>query len=290
MRPRQAGAKQRGVTSRAPVLILNLSRERVVCERGMVANRALPRMWGLLGRRHLPEGEGLLLEPAPAIHTAFMRFPIDAVFLDAHMRVIKVVDSLPPWRSAAARSARSVLELAAGQARRRGVAVGDRLDVQHVSEPGLARALSNHLAQVAHEHGAPRILLISGDRRFRAVAAALFTRRGWPVTVARSGDDVGALVAEGRPDVALVDASHSLTTAAETVALLERDHRGIAVVAVSDAERPQPTALPTHSKWDSFESLCLVIEQAHREGTGQQVITGGNGHRGRNGHRRERDA
>ena len=128
-----AGAQRGGTSSRTAVLILNLSRQRVVCERGVVANRALRRMWGLLGRSHLPEGEGLLLEPGSAIHTAFMRFPIDVVFLDAYMRVIKVVDSLPPWRTTAARSARSVLELAAGQARRRGVNVGDRLDVQEVT-------------------------------------------------------------------------------------------------------------------------------------------------------------
>jgi CheY-like chemotaxis protein len=225
------------------------------------------------------EGEGLLLEPALAIHTAFMRFPIDVVFLDAYMRVIKVVESLPPWRSAAARSARSVLELAAGQAGRRGVALGDRLDVREVTEAGLARALSSHLAQVAHTQGAPRVLLISDDRRFRAVAAALFTRRGWPVTEARSGDDLGELVASDRPDVALVDASNSLTVAAEAVTQLKREHRTIAVVAVSDAVRPQLAALPTHSKWGSFDSLCLAIEQAHRQCTGQDAAPGAHRHR-----------
>lgn len=276
--------------SKAPVLILNLSRERVVCERGMVADRALARMWGLLGRRHLPEGEGLLLEPAPAIHTAFMRFPIDVVFLDAYMRVIKVVDSLPPWRSAAARQARAVLELAAGQARQRGVMPGDRLDIQEVTEPGLARALSGRLAAVAQEQGAPRILLISGDRRFRAVAAALFTRRGWPVMVARLGDEVGALAAQERPDVAVVDASHSLTAAAELVARLKRDWSPIAVVTVSETDRPQLPALPTHPKWGSFDSLCLLIEQAHRQATGQSKAPEGNGHQALNGNGRPQNA
>ena len=269
--------------SKAPVLILNLSRERVVCERGLVADRALARMRGLLGRRHLPEGEGLLLEPAPAIHTAFMRFPIDVVFLDAYMRVIKVVDSLPPWRSAGARQARAVLELAAGQARQRGVTPGDRLDVQEVTEPGLARALSGRLAAGAQERGAPRILLISGDRRFRAVAAALFTRRGWPVIVARLGDEVGALAGQDRPDVALVDASHSLTAAAELVARLKRDWSPIAVVAVSETDRPQLPALPTHPKWGSFESLCRLVEQAHQQATGQGKPAEGDGHQAPNG-------
>jgi uncharacterized membrane protein (UPF0127 family)/CheY-like chemotaxis protein len=276
--------------SKAPVLILNLSRERVVCERGMVADRALARMRGLLGRRQLPEGEGLLLEPAPAIHTAFMRFPIDVVFLDAYMRVIKVVDSLPPWRSAAARQARAVLELAAGQAKRRGVAPGDRLDVQEVTEPGLARALSNRLSAADDELGAPRVLLLSDDRRFRAVAAALLIRRGWPVIVGRIGDDVGDMVAQERPDVALVDASHSLTAAAEAVARLKRDHGSITVVAVSEADRPQLSTLPTHPKWGSFDSLCLAIEQAHHQATHRGEPGGSNGHLNLNGNGRPHDA
>ncbi len=122
------------------------------------------------------------------------------------------------------------------------------------------------------EQNPPRILLISGDRRFRAVAAALFIRRGWPVTVGRFEDDVGAMVAQDRPDVAVVDASHSLTLAARALATLKRDHRSITVVAVSEAHRPGLPALPTYPKWGSFDSLCLVIDQAHRRAAGLSAI------------------
>src|SRR5437660_6063403 len=105
---------------RARRVIVNTTRGTVVCERGTVADRPLVRMRGLLGRRSLPEGEGLLLEPAPSIHTAFMRFPIDVVFLDAQMRVVKLVPHLRPWRTASSRRAHAVLELAAGECARRG--------------------------------------------------------------------------------------------------------------------------------------------------------------------------
>src|SRR5206468_382112 len=142
--------------------------------------------------------------------------------LDSHMRVMKVVDSLPPWRTAGAHQAFSVLELAAGEASKRGVGVGDRLDVQSVGEPRLARALSSSLSQASVGADAPRILLISADRRCRSVAAALFTRRGWPVAIGGYQDDVEALVASAEPDVALIDATHSLTAAAETLARMER--------------------------------------------------------------------
>jgi uncharacterized protein len=84
-------------------------------------------MRGLLGRRNLPSGEGILLKPASSVHMAFMRFAIDAVFLDGEMRVLKVAADLRPWRMAGARGSKSVLEIPAGEAARRGLSVGDRL-------------------------------------------------------------------------------------------------------------------------------------------------------------------
>jgi len=84
-------------------------------------------MRGLLGRRELPRGEGLLLRPAASIHTFFMRFAIDAVFLDADGVVVAIEPELPPWRVAGRRGARAVVELSAGEAARRSLAPGDRL-------------------------------------------------------------------------------------------------------------------------------------------------------------------
>lgn len=100
---------------------------RVVCERCTVADKMLPRMKGLLGRKSLPPGEGMLIRPAPSIHTFFMRFPIDAVFLSRSGEVLKLADNVPAWRTRSCRRAHSVLELAAGEAARHGIAVGDRL-------------------------------------------------------------------------------------------------------------------------------------------------------------------
>jgi uncharacterized protein len=101
--------------------------DRVVCPELSVADTAPSRMKGLLGRRSLDAGEGLLLRPAGSVHTAFMRFPIDVVFLDDDLEVLEVRDSLPPWRAAARRGAKAVLELPAGEARRRGIVPGMRL-------------------------------------------------------------------------------------------------------------------------------------------------------------------
>jgi len=100
----------------------------VACERCRVADRALPRMLGLLGRRGLQSGEGLLLKPSPSIMTFFMRFPIDAVFLDRRGTVLKVRANLRPWRLAGCRGAHATLELPAGEAERRAIREGDRLE------------------------------------------------------------------------------------------------------------------------------------------------------------------
>ena len=99
----------------------------VVCERCLVADSAWTRMRGLLGRSELPEDEGILIKPCSSIHMFFMRFAIDAVFLDRDLQVLKVVPHLRPWRMASKRRSRSVLELAAGTCERRGLQVGDRL-------------------------------------------------------------------------------------------------------------------------------------------------------------------
>jgi uncharacterized protein len=96
----------------------------VVCEECLVAATPFARMRGLLGRRSLPSGSGILLRPAASVHTFFMRFAIDVVFLDGEGRVAKVVRGLRPWRFAGARGARDVLELPAGHCERVGLREG----------------------------------------------------------------------------------------------------------------------------------------------------------------------
>ena len=98
-----------------------------MCERCRVADSPSSRMRGLLGRSSLDAGEGLLLRPASSIHTWFMRFPIDAVFLAQDGTVVGIADNLLPWRAAARRGARSVLELTSGECERRGLRTGERL-------------------------------------------------------------------------------------------------------------------------------------------------------------------
>ena len=82
---------------------------------------------GLLGRDGLPEESGLIIAPSNAVHTFFMRFPIDIVFLTRDGEVLSIRSSVGAWRMAVSFRAFAVLELAAGRAARCGLTRGERL-------------------------------------------------------------------------------------------------------------------------------------------------------------------
>jgi uncharacterized membrane protein (UPF0127 family) len=81
---------------------------------------------GLMFRKQLPGGHGMVFRPARGIHTHFMRFPIDLIFLDEHDRVVKVRPAMPPWRFDFT-NARGVIEMNAGAAAEADIKPGDQL-------------------------------------------------------------------------------------------------------------------------------------------------------------------
>lgn len=91
----------------------------------LAAFDVLRRARGLLGRpQPLPE-QGIWLKPCNAVHCWFMGYAIDVLFLDAQGRVLRIAHGLQPWRMAACRGARSVVELACGEAQRLKINEGD---------------------------------------------------------------------------------------------------------------------------------------------------------------------
>jgi uncharacterized membrane protein (UPF0127 family) len=240
-----------------PKLIINATHGTVACHSVVIADRPVTRMRGLLGKSGLSAGEGLLLTPAPSIHTAFMRFAIDAVLLDYELRVIKLEAHLGPWRTAGARRARAVLELADGEIERVGLEVDDRLEVHAhaiVDEPTGA-ASSDPL-------GPARVLLVAADRRFRMFAAASLARRGYHVTVRTGTAGIAEVAARERIDVAVIDATASLVAATLEASGLQMARPMLGIVAVSDDPSPGLAAFPVLPRWGSFDSLCAAIEQA----------------------------
>ena len=247
-------------------LIVNLTSGGALCV-GELADNPILRMRGLLGRAGLPAGEGMLITPAPSIHTAFMRFPIDVLFLDRELRVIKIVEQLGPWRVASKASARAVLELRAGESARCGVKVGDLLELRDragARRNGTASSHSNGHADAANPSAsrlAPlRVLLVSPDRHYRTAMSLLLARRNCSVRAVSSGRSIGERLAEERYDVVLFDTGAAQSAAA--LAALDSHAGPVAVVIVADAADPAPKGHHALTKWGPFDELMWDIERA----------------------------
>lgn len=95
-----------------------------------IAESFLQRGKGLLGRRDLPEGQALWIKPCNNIHTFFMKFSIDCLFLDKNLKIKKIYSHLKPFRIAGPIwKATSVVELKAGSVDRWNLSIGDQLYV-----------------------------------------------------------------------------------------------------------------------------------------------------------------
>src|SRR5438552_17274780 len=90
----------------------------------------LKRMVGLLSRRSLTKGEGLLIDRCYGIHTVGMRFPIDVLFLDKELRVMRAVQALPPFRTCVVKQAVYVLEMPVGAIEHSRTAAGDQIQMK----------------------------------------------------------------------------------------------------------------------------------------------------------------
>ena len=102
-----------------------------------VASNLWTQTIGLMGRKEMGVGRGLYIPHCNAIHTAFVRFPIDVIFLDGEMTVIRLISALPPWRMIGfVRGAKSVVELPAGTLRQKQIAIGQQFAL-HLSTPEL---------------------------------------------------------------------------------------------------------------------------------------------------------
>ncbi|MEA4925957.1 MAG: DUF192 domain-containing protein [Syntrophomonadaceae bacterium] len=104
-------------------------KNQVIGSRIELARGFFSRLRGLLGRKGLDDGAGLLLSPCSSIHCWGMRFPIDAVFLDKEYQVVAIYPDMKPGSVASHRQARHVLELKAGAARQYDLETGDTLTV-----------------------------------------------------------------------------------------------------------------------------------------------------------------
>jgi uncharacterized protein len=110
---------------------VNLTSGKELAHRVAVAETLVARAKGLLGRRALPRGEGLLIRPCMGVHSFFMKFPIDVVFLDRQNRVVAAVENLKPQRITRIwLSSVSVIEVPAGAVAASETVVGNQMVIE----------------------------------------------------------------------------------------------------------------------------------------------------------------
>ena len=121
------------------VRLANRSKQTQLGDSIEIADTARARSRGLLGRTGLDPGTGLWIIPSEAVHTFWMKFPLDLVFLDRGRQVTKVVHRLKPFRLAGSWRASSVVELPAGVAEESRTEVGDEIEVGAESQHPASR-------------------------------------------------------------------------------------------------------------------------------------------------------
>ena len=241
---------------------LTLRREdgRIICESVEVADTAGRRLKGLLGRRSLVAGEGIVLRPGFSIHTAFMRFAIDAVFLDHDLVVLHTKQTMRPFRTASCRGAREVVELAAGECARRGLAVGDRVAwasyaaVRPASEtPGV-----EHVTE-----GRPRVLVASRDARFVKLTCFFLDQQGIEPDSVTPDKLAVTLESDDDIDVVVLDAQDALADALTraNAARAVRPDVPILVVGETRAAERAPLGVRVYDKWNETDELVAAVKQ-----------------------------
>ena len=204
----------------------------------------------------------MVLRPAWSIHTAFMRFPIDVVFLDPDQTVIRIEPRLRPWKTASCRGAREVVELAGGECERRGLHVGDRVAwASTVAE--LDRSdTSTPLETKAHSNEEARVVVVTRDRRFAKLMHFLLTRRGVEATTS-TRDSLLDVIERDRADVVVLDAPDSLLAAARAHADAKALYPDVVVLVVMEGGRADgQTGLPVFDKWDGMNDVVDSVSAA----------------------------
>ena len=242
---------------------LTLRREdgRIVCERVVVADRAHRRMRGLLGRKYLRQGEGMVLRPGWSIHTAFMRFPIDAVFLDADQVVIKVEHEIGPWRTVSCRGAREVVEFPAGECHRRGLEVGDR--VAWASRSAADARADRTAGSFDGELDEPRahVLVASNDPRFLRLARFLLGGRDFEVEELTSPERLPDAVLEPGVDIAVLDGADAVADALRTANASRARRPEVPVIIAADTGGKSPSGVRVFDRWNETEELLEDVER-----------------------------
>jgi uncharacterized protein len=252
---------------RHPHGTLTLRREdgRVVCERVRVADTWVRRLRGALFRRSLPSEEGCVLRPSFSIHTMFMQFPIDVVFLDQDLNVLKISANVKPFHAASCRGAREVVELRAGECERRGLSVGDRVAwaSHQKSSSGVPAAVGTTVSDLP-----PTVIVASSDERFVKLLRLLLDARDVNSHLAvKPRAFPHELESSDTPRAVMLDVADSAADglAAENAFRALNPDVPIFLVAEPDTAARAPIGTRIYDKWADPEALVEAVIRTFAE-------------------------
>lgn len=216
-------------------------------------------MRGLLGRSALEPGEGVVLRPASSIHTAFMRFPIDVVFLDHDQHVVRIDECLKPFRTASCRGAREVVELPARECAHRGLSVGDRVTwAPRAAEDDLRAGGS---ARLAAARGS--VVVASRDLRFAKLARFLLEGEGIVGTRLVTPDRLSKAVEQAPPDVVVLDTEDELGRSLRLAQSISARSPNTSVLLVGDEVAARaPESARVYDKWEETTDVVFAVSVA----------------------------
>jgi uncharacterized membrane protein (UPF0127 family) len=113
------------------IVVRNRTRNTILADAVELADTSEKRRTGLLKHERLDPGQGLWIVPCESVHSFFMKFAIDLVYLDRNHKVRKVRHRMVPWRVSACLSAHSIIELPAGAVAASGTQAGDQLEMEN---------------------------------------------------------------------------------------------------------------------------------------------------------------
>ncbi|MBM7557187.1 DUF192 domain-containing protein [Halanaerobacter jeridensis] len=112
--------------------VINASKNNIIVNEVRVANTFWQRLVGLLRHKELKENEGLIIKPCQIVHTFFMSFTIDLVFIDGHGQVLELIENLKPNRiSPFVVESEQVIELASGVIQTKGIELEDEILIKN---------------------------------------------------------------------------------------------------------------------------------------------------------------
>jgi CheY-like chemotaxis protein len=203
----------------------------------------------------------MVLRPAWNVHTAFMRFPIDVVFLDSDQVVVRLEKAVAPWRTVSCRGAREVVELTAGECERRGLEVGDR--VAWASRTATEIRADRGTSPWADATQEPRahVLVASRDPRFVKLARFLLEGRDLEVQELTSPERLPEVVLEPDIDLVVLDGGAAVADALKIANAARVQRPELPLVVAADAGGRSPAGLRVFDRWNETEELLLDIER-----------------------------